>query len=548
VSRALREIAAPFVVAAPSGARVRTRLRVSGPDAAVLEAAGRHLGSLAGRDLAARCAEGRLDARGRAASRRERKRALTAESSSRWAGAITRTSEDQWRLADRGLRDQAASLRARVRRIESRLKAPAGSRAGQAREYATQAERWQKQRRVQVLKARLAEAERRLAEGRVSVCRGGSRLARIRHRLGEAGLTEAQWRRRWDAERMLICADGEAGKNLGNETIRVHPDEHWLEIKLPAPLAHLANRSHGRYRLGCEVTFPHRGDEVAAQAMTGAVRYDLTFDPERRRWYADASWRTPGAPAAPLEELTRLPVLAADLNAGHIAAYIVLPDGNPAGPPVTVPLDLAGLPTATRDGRLRAAISELIRIARAHGCAAVAVENLDFAEARAEGRERTGSRPSKGRRGRGYRRTVAGIPTGKFRDRLVQMCANRNLAVIAVDPAYTSAWGTYWLEPLQEKDSMATGHHAAAVVIGRRAHGYKARRREGVTGPGQRTGSRRAAPRAPTAKSANRNDGTPRAQRQPPRRKTATARRAPPPDQEAHDRSAPPTEHLTNAQ
>lgn len=62
----------------------------------MVRAAGSHLGSLASRDLAARCAEGMLDAKGRAASRARRKRALTAESSSRWAGAITRTSEDQW--------------------------------------------------------------------------------------------------------------------------------------------------------------------------------------------------------------------------------------------------------------------------------------------------------------------------------------------------------------------------------------------------------------------------------------------------------------------
>ena len=54
----LREIAAPFVAGAPAGARVRTRLRVSPEEAAVLRAVGSHLGSLAGRDLAARCAEG----------------------------------------------------------------------------------------------------------------------------------------------------------------------------------------------------------------------------------------------------------------------------------------------------------------------------------------------------------------------------------------------------------------------------------------------------------------------------------------------------------
>ena len=126
----LREIAAPFVVAAPAGARVRTRLRVSPGDAAVLRAAGRHLGSLAGRDLAARCGEGRLDARGRAVSRAGRKRALTALSSSRWAGAITRVSEDSWQLADRNLRAERAGLRARIAKVEARCAVAAGAEAG----------------------------------------------------------------------------------------------------------------------------------------------------------------------------------------------------------------------------------------------------------------------------------------------------------------------------------------------------------------------------------------------------------------------------------
>ena len=108
----LRRMAVPFVAAAPAGARVRARLRPSPGDEAVLRAVGAHLGSLAGKDLAARCAEGRLDARGSARSRAARKQALTAESSSRWAGAITRTSEDQVRLAGQNLRaGQMVTLR-----------------------------------------------------------------------------------------------------------------------------------------------------------------------------------------------------------------------------------------------------------------------------------------------------------------------------------------------------------------------------------------------------------------------------------------------------
>jgi IS605 OrfB family transposase len=116
-------------------------------------------------------------------------------------------------------------------------------------------------------------------------------------------------------------------------------------------------------------------------------------------------------------------------------------------------------------------------ILTANGCSvvpqprarAIVIEDLDFAAARAEGRERAGRRPSRGRRGRDFRRLLCGIPTGRFRDRLVQMAANAGLQVIVIDPAYTSRWGAeHWLRPLREHHPEATGHHAAALVIGRR--------------------------------------------------------------------------------
>lgn len=170
--------------------------------------------------------------------------------------------------------------------------------------------------------------------------------------------------------------------------------------------------------------------------------------------------------------------MAVDVNHGHLAAAVIAPDGNVLGAPATVGLDLAGQPSATRDGHLRAAISTLVATAKARGARAIVIENLDFTEARAEGRERTGSRPSRGRRGRDFRRAVSGIPTGKLRDRLVQMAANAGLSVIVIDPAYTSRWGAeHWLRPLREHHPKATGHHAAAVVIGRRGLGHRARRR-----------------------------------------------------------------------
>ena len=284
------------------------------------------------------------------------------------------------------------------------------------------------------------------------------------------------------------------------------------------------------------------------------MRYDISYDPARGRWYVDASWKATPAPPAPLDGLRQHPVLAVDLNHGHLAAWAVTSDGNPAGPPVTIPIDLAGLPSATRDGRLRAAISSLTRLARQLGCRAVVIEDLDFADAREQGRERTGSRPSRGRRGRGFRRQISSIPTRKFRDRLVQMTSNAGLAVIVIDPAYTSRWGReHWLAPLQDHSYPlpASGHHAAAVVIGRRALGYRARRRAGVTGGGQWTSRRRATPGAPAAKQTTRNGRPRQAKRQPPRwRKTATANRTSLPDQVTQDRSGPPAtqDHVLLAQ
>ncbi|MDX3103052.1 hypothetical protein [Nonomuraea angiospora] len=178
------------------------------------------------------------------------------------------------------------------------------------------------------------------------------------------------------------------------------------------------------------------------------------------------------------------------LSADHLAACVIDACGNPIGEPISIPIALAG-PAAQRDGRLWQAISDLIRIARQHGCAGIAIENLGFDDVRNLGRESMG----RGRRGKAFRRTVAGIPTARFRERLRGMACHRGLVVIAVDPACTSKWGgQHWHRPLQQqaKQSTAARHHAAAVAIARRAFGHAIRRRPGVTVRHQRMAVRRA--------------------------------------------------------
>jgi IS605 OrfB family transposase len=313
---------------------------------------------------------------------------------------------------------------------------------------------------------------------------GGKRLWRERLHLDRAQLSGEQWRERWDAARVFITADGESGKAAGNETIRVDGLGR-LRIKMPAALVD----AYGTHlNIAEPVAFSHRGDEWTRRvAARQAVRYDITFDPSRGRWYLDASWTNPPAPMPELDKLRAGRMLGVDLNADHLAAYVLDPSGNPIGDPVTIPVVSSGLSASQRDGRVRAATTTVLDLAENHQCTAIVVEKLDFADARATGRETLG----RGSRGKRLRRTIAGIPTAKFRNRLVGMASRRGVAVVGVDPAYTSKWGVqHWYQPLQQQTSdpaTVTGHHCAAVAIGRRGLGMAIKRRPAGPRTRQRT-------------------------------------------------------------
>jgi hypothetical protein len=488
----LRRIGDPVVAAAPAGVRIRTRIHATGGEAEALIMIGNLLGSVYRTELAGRIRLGRLDRESHAAWRAERKQALTAVSSSRWAGAITRAVEDQYQLGMRGVAAHAADLRAAVEVVEQRcalqpgeLADPANVRGRrQRRGYRTASERFAKTRRLAILRGRLAEAEHALAAARPSVTVGGKRLWRNRTHLDQAQLTEQQWRDRWDAARLFLTADGESGKAGGNETIRVD-EAGRLRIKTPVALAAELG-SH--VVIDAPVRFGHRGDEWADRvAARQAVRYDISYEPDRGRWYLDASWKTTPEPLPPLDELRTGRVLGTDLNDGHLAVCVLDASGNPIGVPASIEVVTAGLAASRRDGRLRAAITALLDLAQQGGCAAIAIENLDFADARATGRETLG----RGKRGKRLRRTIAGIPTRRFRDRLTSMASRRGIAIIGVDPAYTSKWGNqHWRKPLQQQTSdpsTVTGHHGAAAAIGRRGLGLAIRRRPAGPRNGQWT-------------------------------------------------------------
>ena len=193
----LREWRGVKPVAGPAGVAITTRLRTTPEDERVLDLVGAHVGGLRRADLAAVSRSRLLDPAMGDAARREacrdrlntRKKALTAQSSARWANAIIAGNDAQYRLARDAQHRHLIGLRAAIARIEKRLAAPtadtlspeqcrARRKTKAPKGYATQAERFAKQRRLQVLRAELRRVQADWDDRVVHVVEGGKRLAK----------------------------------------------------------------------------------------------------------------------------------------------------------------------------------------------------------------------------------------------------------------------------------------------------------------------------------------------------------------------------------
>jgi IS605 OrfB family transposase len=361
-----------------------------------------------------------------------------------------------------------------------------------------------------VLRAELDTVSADAGDGVVHVIEGGKRLAKTRHNLETANLSVSGWRERWDCARYRIQANGSGDEPFGNLTITVTPDGE-VSLRLPRPLEHLTNANHGRFILSGKAVFSHRADEWHARIIGGqSMSYTIKRKPNRSGRYLTGSWACPPTPFG--ENLVETdsqvraegPVVGVDLNHGHLALRCLDAHGNPVGRPERIDIDLTGS-SARRDAHVRHAITRLIRYTQRRGIDSIAVEDLDFTAARVTGRETMG----RGRRGKRFRKAVASIPTAVFRNRLAAQTSRHGIRLYAVNPAYTSAWGDqHWRKPYEN----VTRHQAAATVIGRRAQGFTARRREGVTRtrPEDRVvrATNQAAPQSQQASSSRHQPGT----------------------------------------
>ena len=318
----------------------------------------------------------------------------------------------------------------------------------------------------------------------------------MRQNLDAACLAEPEWRERWDAARLFIRAVGSKDEGYGNSSIQVDPEKGTCRLLLPPARRYLSDTPDGKYYiLDARVKFHHREQEWrgrieknpdARKGVNGAVTYTISYRPERKhRWYIDASWAYKADDkSAPAEVAVRAlsildgaaahtpsdsRVLAVDLNAGHVSAWVIDEHGNPVGRPYHIPLHLKGHSAGKREGHTRWVMSQMIHIAIDNRCRFIVSEDLGWADE--TGRDESVQGPA-------FRRMISGFPTAIFKKSLAAMARRSGLSVVAVDPAYTSQWGAeFWQEPqLLPNSIQTTGHEAASIVIGRRSQDRSAYR------------------------------------------------------------------------
>ena len=171
-------------VVGPSGVTISTRLLTTSEDEHVLDLVAEHLGRLRRADLSTdtRTGGAGFGVRRRWSKRQlrrdrlnTRKKALTAESSARWANAIIAGNDGQYRLASDAQRRHLAGLRSAITTLEKRLAEPTA-------DTLTPEQRTER-RKAELPKGYPSQAERLARSSAACRCCGpnspGSQLTRI---------------------------------------------------------------------------------------------------------------------------------------------------------------------------------------------------------------------------------------------------------------------------------------------------------------------------------------------------------------------------------
>ncbi len=295
----------------------------------------------------------------------------------------------------------------------------------------------QKRRHLQTCRDRKASALAELKAGRPRLCFGGRALLREAQAGGEI------WR--WQARRSgRIFLVGSRDETAGNQTCQW--DGESLTLKLPGS-------ARGARAVLKGVTFRYGQAQLEAALERGDAITWLLFRDDAGRWQARATIDEP--PAEMVTDL-RVGVIAVDLNEDHLAVTLVDRMGNPLYREA-LPFPAAGTDEHVAEAMIGEAVRMLCVWTRANRFG-IAVEKLDFSKKKA-------ALKAFGKR---HARRLSGMAYASFYQVLSARCAREGIDLHQVNPAFTSVIGGKKYAPWRG----FTRHHAAALVIGRRALGF----------------------------------------------------------------------------
>ena len=300
-----------------------------------------------------------------------------------------------------------------------------------------------KKQRLDVLRGKLRVAEAELAAGKPKICFGGRKDLRD----GDVW----KWRSKRVSRIFLVGAKDD--DRFGNQS--VHWDGSSIRLRMPDSLG-------GGFKTLTGVNFRYGQTEMlrlmerALDEKNRVAATWLLFMDDDGRWHAHV---TVDEPAPEVTTDMRHGVVAVDVNVGFLAVTIVDHWGNPTGR-ATLPFPPSGVP----EGETAVIIGDSVRAicmrAKSLGYG-VACEDLEFSKKKAGLREF----------GAAHALRLSGWAYAKFFAMLEARCAREGIDFHQVNPAYTSVIGRM----KYARGRAMSAHHAAALVIGRRAQGHDER-------------------------------------------------------------------------
>ena len=352
----------------------------------------------------------------------------------------------------------------RLRELDARIKATLKTIRKIEKRKASAAKLHQKKRRLGILRDRQKEIRAEMKRPAPALCFGSAKLFNAQHHLEANGYADhAEWQDAWRADRasQFFCL-GSKDETGGNQTCTATTAAGGsIMLRLRLPDAVWRELGVKKYAELGPVIFGYGHDVVTAaiQAHTTSQGEALSwrFVRDAKGWRVFVSLFQALPDAAP--DFAH-GCLAVDMNAGFLAAAFVDAQGNPNGR-FTVPMLTQHRRTDQVEAAIGNAAARLVALAKRRGIPIV-IEDLDFEAKKTRLREEAQPRMA---------RLLSAFAFNGFRTMLERRAAREGVAVLAVDPAYTSFQGR---ARFMERYGLSV-HHAAAVVIGRRAMNYSER-------------------------------------------------------------------------